>query len=870
MRKGTAVVVALAAIGGGYFAGKSTTKNGATGTVVNLDDGVERKRIPVSGMSRGPQDALVTIVAFSDFQCPYCGRVLPAIDKLTKDYAGKVRVFFKHYPLPFHQEAPLASQAALSAETQGKFWEMHDKLFANQTAIKRADLDKYAQDLGLDMAKFKADLDGGIHKGRVDADMALGQQVGVSGTPAFFINGRSLVGAQPYDAFKKIVDEEIATAQKLVAAGTPPSKLYDVLMEQAGKAKPVVAAAAQPAGPTKANVSAEVYKVPVGDAPTKGGKEPKVTIVEYSEFQCPYCGKVGPTVAQVLKTYGDDVQVAFKHYPLNFHPNAVPAALASEAAREQGKFWEMHDKLFANQEKLDRASLDGYAQELGLDMVKFKAFVDGEKGKAIIQANTVEATQFGVRGTPSFFINGRHFRGAQPFEAFKQVIDEELKKADDMLKAGTPRGQLYAALIKDGLDKAAPPPAPPAQPGQPQAGVAYKVDIGKAPTKGPKDALVTIVVFSEFQCPFCNRVEPTLNRIMDEYSGKVRMVWKDMPLPFHQNARPAATLARVAHDKGKFWEAHDKLFANQQALERSNLETYAGELGLNVAQVKAALDTDRYKKEIEADMAEGAKVGARGTPAFFINGVNLAGAQPYERFKEIIDAELKKAEALVAKGTPKARVYDLLMKSAKTEVAAAPAQAAPGGEVGPESDNKIWKVVPGSSPSRGPKNAPVTLVLFSDFECPFCTRVEPTITQLEKEYAGKIRVVWKNFPLEFHKNAKPAAKAALAAGEQGKFWEMHGKLFQNQRALDRPNLEKYAQELGLDMSRFKAALDGPKFDAQIADDMKEAASVEVTGTPASFINGRKIGGAYPYDTFKKIVEQELGKKGPAVAARRRG
>jgi protein-disulfide isomerase len=621
--------------------------------------------------------------------------------------------------------------------------------------------------------------------------------------------------------------------------------------------------------PSRPNVGAEVYKVAVGNAPTRGGATPKVTIIAFSEFQCPYCGRVKPTMDQIEKTYGKDVQISFKHFPLSFHPNAMPAALAAEAAKDQGKFWEMHDKLFANQTQLDRPSLEKYAGEIGLDMGKFKAALDSNKGKDQIEANMKEGQQFGVRGTPGFFINGRFFRGAQPFDNFKAVIDEEMKKADDKLKSGVSRQGLYAALIKDGLDKAAAPPTPPppaARPGEPAAGTAYRAEIGNGPMKGAKDALVTIVQWSDYQCPFCSRVEPTIDQVMKEYAGKVRVVWKDLPLPFHQNAMPAAIAARAAGEQGKFWPMHDKLFANQQALDRASLEKYAQELGLNMARFKAALDTKKHEADIQADVAAGNKIGANGTPAFFINGVSLSGAQPFEAFKSRIDEELKKAEALVAKGTPKAKVYDAIMKNAQAGLAPAAAQAEP---AGPDADTKVWPVTPGSSPSKGPKNAAITMVVFSDFQCPFCSRIEPTLAKLESEYPGKIRVVWKNFPLSFHQNAKPAAKAAMAAGEQGKFWEMHDKLFANQQQLDRASLEKYGQELGLKMDKYKAALDSDKFDAQIEAETKEGSAVDVSGTPATFVNGRKIGGAYPYEVFKKIVEQELAKTGNVATADRR-
>jgi protein-disulfide isomerase len=607
----------------------------------------------------------------------------------------------------------------------------------------------------------------------------------------------------------------------------------------------------------------EVYKVTVGSAPVKGGKAPKVTIVEFSEFQCPFCSRVGPTLKQIEETYKDDVAIAFKHLPLPFHNNAEGAAIAAMAAQDQGKFWQLHDKMFANQQALDRPNLEKFAQEVGLDMTKFKAALDNPTPyKERLAEDTKLAAQMGASGTPTFFINGRKLVGAQPFNSFAAAIDEEIKKADAKLKEGVARSDLYAALIKNGLEKAAPPPAPPARPGQANPDTVYKAEITGAPVKGAKDALVTIVQFSDYQCPFCSRVEPTMDKVLEEYKGKVRVVWRDFPLSFHPNATPAAIVARVAGESGKFWEMHKKLFENQTALDRPNLEKYAAELGLNVAKVKAALDTKKYEKEIQADMAAGSKIGVTGTPASFINGVFLSGARPYESFKAEIDKQLAKAEALVAKGVPKAKVYAEIMKGASDKVEAAPAAAAakaPDAEPTPETDQTVFKVDPGKSFARGPKNAPITLVLYSDFQCPFCTRVEPSITQLEKDFPGKIRVVWKDYPLPFHPNARPAAIAARVAGEQGKFWEMHKKLFENQTALDRPNLEKYAAEIGVDVGKLKAALDSNKYTAEIDADMKSGQDLGVNGTPASFINGRKIGGAYPYETFKKVVEQELAK-----------
>ena len=165
--------------------------------------------IPAHSPTKGPANAPVTIVEFSEFQCPFCSRGANTVRDVLKEYEGKVRVVFRHKPLDFHKEAPLASEASMAANEQGKFWEYHDKLFANQKALFRSDLDKYAQEVGLDLEKFKSALDSRKYKSVVQQDEAYGGKIGVGGTPTFFINGRKLVGAQPITEFKKVIDFEL-------------------------------------------------------------------------------------------------------------------------------------------------------------------------------------------------------------------------------------------------------------------------------------------------------------------------------------------------------------------------------------------------------------------------------------------------------------------------------------------------------------------------------------------------------------------------------------------------------------------------------------------------------------------------------------
>jgi protein-disulfide isomerase len=430
------------------------------------------------------------------------------------------------------------------------------------------------------------------------------------------------------------------------------------------------------------------------------------------------------------------------------------------------------------------------------------------------------------------------------------------KLAIDMAKQGKGMGEILAAIDdKQKPAAGAPPSAAPTPPGGAKKVVPTAHDL----RRGPKASKVTIVEFSDFQCPFCKRVEPTIKQVTDKYGKDVALVWMNQPLPFHNHAMDAATAFQAAGRQGpdKAWKLHDKMFENNTALERADIEKYAGDVGLNVGRLKKDWDDPKIKDEIAEDQKAATSVGATGTPTFYINGRELVGAVDVSEFNRIIDEEIKKADELIKKGTPLKDVYTKLMEQA---VAAPPPPPppAPAAAAGPEGkfDVKI-----GDAPVKGPASAPVTLVIFSDFQCPFCSRAEPTIGQLEGDYKGKLRLAFKQLPLPFHDKAHLAAEAALAANEQGKFWPYHDKLFANQQALDRPSLEKYAQELGLDMGKFRAALDSGKYKDKVDADAREGAAVGATGTPTFFINGTKVVGAQPVEAFKTVIDAELKKKG---------
>jgi len=173
------------------------------------------------------------------------------------------------------------------------------------------------------------------------------------------------------------------------------------------------------------------YEVSLDNNAVKGSPDAPVTIVEFSEFECPFCGVYSrDTYPQIAKAYIETgkVKYVFRHFPLNFHANAQKAAEAAECASEQGKFWEYHDVLFANQSALDVASLKKYASDLGLDAAKFDACLDSGRMADEVAKDAAEGASYGVTGTPAFFVNGLKLKGAQPFEVLQRLIEEELAK----------------------------------------------------------------------------------------------------------------------------------------------------------------------------------------------------------------------------------------------------------------------------------------------------------------------------------------------------------------------------------------------------------------------------------------------------------
>jgi len=386
-------------------------------------------------------------------------------------------------------------------------------------------------------------------------------------------------------------------------------------------APPRVAAPPPPAGPLPAAVEPAPKAPSAPDiAPSRGPLAAPITLIEFSDFHCPFCKNVSATLEKLFKNYSGKIRWVFRHYPLSFHTGADRTHEASACAHEQGKFWEFHDTLFQLPAAPQETDLQAAAKTVGLDLSKFQECFQSRRYQTLVQQDVKEGSQKGVRGTPTVFVNDQVIGGAYPYEHFVKVVEGILNP-----------------------EKAARAPAPsPAAPAPPA--VVQFDDLEGKPSLGAKEAAVTLVEFSDFQCPFCKRVGPTLEQLMKNYPGKIRRVWRHYPLSFHVGADRIHEASECAKEQGRFWKYHDKVFETQgNPRDEKALTSLAGEVGLNKKKFEKCLASGKYKELIQKDIAKGNQVGVQGTPAIFINGKLVSGAQPYENFDQIIKSELAKS-----------------------------------------------------------------------------------------------------------------------------------------------------------------------------------------------------------------------------------
>lgn len=618
-----------------FVGGTQAVEPSATGTVTAPVAGEGPSEFDANGIPvgfteegrpfRGDLDAPVVMETFSDFQCPYCSRfaneTMPGL--LENQIAnGEVVMIFFDFPLStIHPQAAAAANAARCAGEGGAaaYWAMHDRLFADIGEWSKSSANdvfvRYAEELGVAHNDFASCLTEVRYADAIDADFALGQTRGINSTPSFFLNDQPVIGAYPLDYFNQAI--------AAIAAG-------DTVAAQPET---------EPQGPAVKPTPATIVMDNIGSE--MGDPDAPVTIVEYTDYQCPYCVRhATETLPRIISEMVETGRVRYivKDFPLDtIHPEARPAAVAARCAGEQDAYWEMHHELFARQQEwggLGTAAGEFFttvAEELSLDGDAFAECMAGGRHDAVIQANQDEGVALGVRGTPGFFINGFPISGAQPYELFEYAVS--------LAEEGT-LADAYAAPSQ-GAAQPEPTPRGPVE-----------VNTDGAFSIGDADAPVVIVEFTDFQCPFCSRhFLQTFPQIKAEYvdTGKVRYVFMDFPLSnIHPQAQLASEAARCAGDQTAYAEMHDLLFSRQDAWNgRDDAATifsgFAAELGLDTAAFDACLKAGTHREAVLADLEYGASLGIDGTPAFFVNGNFISGAQPFEVFQQAIESLLAEA-----------------------------------------------------------------------------------------------------------------------------------------------------------------------------------------------------------------------------------
>lgn len=402
---------------------------------------VERGAAP----AEGPRDAPVTIVEWSDFACGYCARAQPLLTQLALLYPGQIQVVHRTFPLD--SDDTLAAQAALAAHAQGRYAAMRERLFARRGRVDRIDVELIAQQLGLDMVVFRGALDSQVYAAAVRADEEAGRALGVSGTPAFFVNGRPVIGAVPLRSFVELVETEVARALQPAHRG----QSYEARVAQGLPAAELVS---EPVDVTFDFSQDARYRVGLGlPGHVDGPANALVTIVAWTDFECPFCSRHAPVLRALREHYRDQVRIAVRHFPLPSHRHAVLAAEAAVEAGRQGHFAAFHDALFAYRGELSEAALLSVAAEVGMDVPRLRDALHRHVHREAVLADAASGAALGVDGTPMLFVNGQPISGAKPYEQMQRVIDAHLSAARTAMAHGIAADDIAGLALASAIDE---------------------------------------------------------------------------------------------------------------------------------------------------------------------------------------------------------------------------------------------------------------------------------------------------------------------------------------------------------------------------------------------------------------------------------
>jgi protein-disulfide isomerase len=308
----------------------------------------------------------------------------------TRAFPGKVRVVYKHFPLTFHKNAMLAHAAAAAAHAQGKFWELHDRIF-EERKVGREDLIRMARVSGVDVDRFILDMDGGKYTTSIQADRAAGEAAGVVATPTILINGKKYEGA-------KTADELVALVGREIAATVPDAQ------------------------PVAESTSATYYR---------GEADAPITIESFLDMQSSLLGRAKELLEQVEHGFRGQVKVVVRHRPLPGRDLSFAAHEALLAAGAQGKFWQYLELLAERNGAIGEADLVAFAVKLELDQLRFRRDLDQHTFRPDVQRDLEMARKADIRGTPTFLIDGKRIDGLQPMTIFDGLIQGAIRSKED-------------------------------------------------------------------------------------------------------------------------------------------------------------------------------------------------------------------------------------------------------------------------------------------------------------------------------------------------------------------------------------------------------------------------------------------------------
>lgn len=385
----------------------------------------------------------------------------------------------------------------------------------------------------------------------------------------------------------------------------------------------------------------DAFVVPIADSPVLGSPEAWVTVVEFADFECPFCQRIHAGIQQLMERHPGKVRWVMKHLPLDFHRLATPAAISMLEIREQrgeAAYWEALNELF-QEPRLSQEHLQAVTERYLSDHERHaRALALGAEHPQLVRDRDL-AEDLLVEGTPHFFVNGRRIVGARPVEEFEALFAEEFTRVEQLRARGGNIREPYAALQAQAASA----------PGLVRSEIVPHDPT--VPSAGPPDAPVVVQMFTDFECGYCRRVMLTLEELERRYPGQLRIVFRHLPLPFHENARLAAAAAlevRAQRGEAAFWQMVDRLFGfgpeGPQRLTPQVLEQHALALGVDGPKFQQALAEGVHEPAIERDLQLAMRLGLNGTPAFSINGYQLIGAQPLSRFERLVRVSLEQAD----------------------------------------------------------------------------------------------------------------------------------------------------------------------------------------------------------------------------------